>query len=323
MKMDEFNLEASLPADNAFIVGYKVDGLTKTEIRVPVEELAPIEGPQGPAGIPGLDGGVGPQGPVGPAGPPTYISDPHVIYVRSSGNDSTGQIGNPSLPFLTGTAAYNAGVAAAANFRLVFGTGSFIIDKKGIELSTYFKAAIGCGFFPSNPGGSLTTLIIYTNPETVNNGNGTAGVSQPRVQFDNLYLNWVNSGGSVSTVDEVGNYTGGAGGALDVFGNALWALSTNGGDASSNANGEAGIGGAPASHLRVTGGYIYQVSNREGEGFSGGSPIAPVIAGQMELDGADLRYSNFGSEPKDILAGRCSFPSGLTPTTDKGGNSTW
>lgn len=46
------------------------------------------------------------------------LSDPNVAYVRSDGNDSTGEIGNPGKPYRTMQAAYTAG---ARNFDLGIG----------------------------------------------------------------------------------------------------------------------------------------------------------------------------------------------------------
>jgi len=76
------------------------------------------QGPQGPEGGP-----PGPAGPPGPVGPPgATVLTPLITWVNSSGLDSTGVVGNPSFPFLTAQAAWNAG---ARNIEL--GAGNYTI----------------------------------------------------------------------------------------------------------------------------------------------------------------------------------------------------
>jgi len=57
-----------------------------------------------------------------PAGGGSSITGTGIAYVRSGGNDTTGTIGNPSLPYLTAQAAWDDG---ARNFEL--GSGSYTV----------------------------------------------------------------------------------------------------------------------------------------------------------------------------------------------------
>lgn len=78
--------------------------------------LTEITGPAGADGADGVDGAPGADG--GTA----EIRD--VIFVETDGDDDTGQVGNPALPFQTAQAAYEAWLSNGGG-TLVFGAGSF------------------------------------------------------------------------------------------------------------------------------------------------------------------------------------------------------
>ena len=59
-----------------------------------------------------------------PAGGGSSISTPKVCYVSTTGDNGTAVVGNPALPFATSQAAFNAGVALAAPFRIHWYAGS-------------------------------------------------------------------------------------------------------------------------------------------------------------------------------------------------------
>lgn len=245
-------------------------------------------------------------------------SGPNVIYVTTAGNNATGD-GSLAKPYLTAQKAYTEGVAAGNPFGLHLGVGTFSITLTSAP-SALFKFVQGEGFDLDDVEASLTRLAVNTTPSMADNTNGTNGFSCPPLGACNLRLFYVASGGSVSLDDEVGGYTGGEGGSVSVFGNALFSLGATGGSASQNSNGESGVGGAAGS-IVVRGGYLAEVYCNDGVGFNTGVEIPSSIPGPVSLDGVNAELCSVPSVIPTITAGRSSLPTALTIATDKGGNA--
>lgn len=244
---------------------------------------------------------------------------PRVIYVTTAGNDTTGD-GSFSKPYLTAQKAYNTGVISAVNFCIKLGVGIFSIQTDGNAPSSYFKFVEGCGFELSTPSSSLTVLTVIATPPTSINTNGTNGPSCPPLGASNLTLYYVAQGGSVETNDEVGNYTGGSGGTVDVFGNAVFVLSAPGGNAVSNSEGQAGVGGSPGS-IALRDGYLFEVYCSNGVGYEAGAEIPSSIPGTISLDGTNASLVTIPSVVPTLTSARSSLKTGFTITTDLGGNA--
>lgn len=244
---------------------------------------------------------------------------PRVIYVTTAGNDTTGD-GSFSKPYLTAQKAYDTGVISAVNFCIKLGVGTFSISTNGNAPSTYFKFVEGCGFEILNTSSSLTTLTILANPpDTVNSG-GTNGPICPPLGANNLSLYYYADGGSVQTNDEVGGYTGGTGGTIEVFGNAVFALYARGGNSSSNTFNENGNGGNPGS-IVLRGGYLSEIACSNGDGFASGSPIPSSVPGTLALGGVDASQVTIPSVVPTLTSARSSLKTGFSITTDLGGNA--
>lgn len=247
------------------------------------------------------------------------ISTPRVIYVTTAGNNTTGD-GSISKPYLTAQKAYDTGVTSAVNFCIKLGVGSFNISTNGNVPSSYFKFVEGCGFEISDPSASLTILTFSATPPTVVNANGTNGPACPPLGANSLFLYYVAEGGSVETTDEVGNYTGGSGGTVDVFGNAVFLLTARGGNSATNSEGQAGVGGSPGS-IVLRDGYLFQIFCSNGVGYGSGAEIPSSIPGTISLDGTNASLVTIPSVVPTLTSARSSLKTGFTITTDLGGNA--
>lgn len=244
---------------------------------------------------------------------------PRVIYVTTAGNNTTGD-GSFSKPYLTAQKAYDTGVTSAVNFCIKLGVGSFSISTNGNVPSSYFKFVEGCGFEISDPEASLTILTFSATPPTATNASGTNGPVCPPLGANSLLLNYLAEGGSVETTDEVGGYTGGSGGTVDVFGNAVFVLAARGGNSALNSEGQAGVGGSPGS-IALRDGYLFEVYCSNGIGYGSGAEIPSSIPGTISLDGTNASLVTIPSVVPTLTSARSSLKTGFTITTDLGGNA--
>jgi len=104
-----------------------------------------------------------------PAGGGSSITGTGFAYVRSTGSDSTGTIGNPALPYLTGQAAWAAGAT-----RFDFGPGSFSID------ASYASGATPGAIYMQGVGSESIVTLTWRGQDVVD----SAGVDSPAL---NLY----------------------------------------------------------------------------------------------------------------------------------------
>lgn len=252
------------------------------------------------------------------------ISTPKIYYVETSGNNATAEVGNPAKPYLTAQAAYDAGVTAAVDFVLEIGVGTFAITTSGASLSAFLKSVNGKGYDALSQADSASFLSINTTPPVQFNADGTAGVSNPTLHANNIALEYHASGGQVVAQDEIGNYTGGAGGSIHVIGNALWFVVANGGIFSQTYN-ETGYGGVPGSVI-VEGGILNAISCQDGAGFNAGVVVPPSTSGSVTLRHVDAGRDNTtwgAASGLNVTAGCSTLPIAITPTNDKGGNASW
>lgn len=247
---------------------------------------------------------TGPAGAPGSPGSGSSISNPHVIYVRSDGDDPTGEIGNPGMPFQTADAAYDAGVASAAPFSLNLGVGSFTITKP--QLSTYFRGASGVP--GSTYGTCLTVLTVNATAPTAIDDNASSS-NGAALGIDHIEIYLTVDGGSVTGADP-GSYSAGTGGSVYLSGTATCrvAVSSRGGQNSSGMNG--GSGGT----INLVGPMFMLAVDVSGD--SGGSN------GYLDAFGVDFRNMSM-SHGTNRLAG-CAYLTGTMGSfSDMGGNSAW
>ena len=248
-------------------------------------------------------------------------SRPNVIYVTTAGNNTTGD-GTLAKPYLTAQKAYDIGKAAAAPFKISFGKGSFSFAESVAAVTSWLKGVEGIGFDLTTPSDSFTFLTILNSPAEASNSNGTNGFSNPPLQAENLYLFYVAGGGSVQSNDGIGGYTGGTGGTVSIYGHALFAAAATGGNATSNVNGESGIGGAPGS-ITVKGGFLDQLSCYNGNGYEAGVEVPSSTGGAVALDGVNGALCETPSVYPILTLARSSLPTAFTITNDLGGNAAY
>jgi hypothetical protein len=263
---------------------------------------------------------------------PYTIDTPSVIYVTTSGNDTTGD-GTLANPFLTPAAAFALATTLAVNVIVDFGVGSFV----------YTSSSSWPNFVAGVRGqGPLTNLSINI-------------VSSAAVQItaDSLSLT-VSATGPSGAVGSIGNgngeVNGGAGGQgspspnITILGSCtVSSVFSNGGAGGEGGQGvgstngeEQGTGGTGGTGGDCTGTILIRCPNIIGTiGFN---PGAGGIGGQNAYGGAtsdgaagSANGSTFisdgcymvGSTQTNVTswkAGRCSYSAG-TPTTDFGGNA--
>ncbi len=223
------------------------------------------------------------------------IATPRVYYVESTGNDGTGAVGNPALPYATGTAAYNAGVTAAVPFVIKFGVGVFTIAITADITDFYFRQAIGVG-------SGLTILTISGSPADAETGQ--AGYATTfNIELLDLTINC--PGGNATGI---ANETGGGGSLHAITGsNCRISAIAPGGNA---ADGSGGVGGT----LRFDGQFKVVLINVSG-GTAGPSGTNGSEGG-LEMDGCDLRACSYTAPPLTATFGRCSYTGAdITPGT--------
>jgi hypothetical protein len=211
-----------------------------------------------------------------------------VVYVESNGNDGTGVVGDPSKPFATGTAAYNAGQAGSAPFALSFGAGSFTVY---INEPPYLSSIQGRG-------DGVTTVNLYANGQNSVDENAGAGID---LDLKLLHLTIVvqSNGGEASG----SSGAGGNGGTVILRGLAYVDVSATGGNGLS--------GGATGGTV-----YLHGPLRLAGVNVNGASANGSLFA-----DGCDLRDVFFSGT---ATVGRCSYTTAnFTISNDKGGNAAY
>ena len=246
------------------------------------------------------------------------ISNPQMVFVEADGNDGTAEIGNPAKPYLTLQAAYDAGEAMAQAFVIVAGIGQFSMSLPPTGFSGYCKALRGAGYTDQLTT-SPTLFTINGQPETVLDGNGTsAPTSLNACEIWNCAVLIYAMGGDVSAQNG-DPYVAGNGADVSLYGMGLVTVVARGGGDSASSSGMVTAGDAGSITLQ---GALRLASDGElrcvsGAPFGGGSNGADK---PLTAEGCDLRGSVYAGS---IVAGRCSFNSGTTLATDKGGNAMW
>jgi len=195
------------------------------------------------------------------------ITGTGIAYVRSGGNDTTGTIGNPSLPYLTAQAAWNAGarvfelgagsfsvthysnVATTAEEKVFFrGVGK---DRTNVSLNWYGEGGAsgdagggggGAGYKPS-------ALLLGSDKSVLFNvlleggGGGTGGVGTPGTEETPG-----GNGGSGGQGSDAPNFT--------IFACALSSLTVQGGSGGTGGAGgsDGGAGGGSSGSSGTLGG---------------------------------------------------------------------
>ncbi|MEQ1862339.1 MAG: hypothetical protein ABMA13_20665 [Chthoniobacteraceae bacterium] len=249
------------------------------------------------------------------------ISDPHVYYVRSDGNDSTGD-GSAGAPWLTGGKAYTEGIAGAVPFAIDFGIGSFSITLAA-DWNALCRIVRGAGADARATGPTFSHVQINAGGGFASNTNGEDGYDVA-VTLDAIQVTISTVGGFV-TADDAGSYTGGAGGAVELRGRGvIAAIDARGGGDSSSSDGS--VTGGNGASVTIAGSFTTWptagISNRGGIEYNGGGNGAD---GTLTADGCDFRGATEVAVG-DATFGRCSYDVALSTTgtfTDKGGNANW
>lgn len=248
------------------------------------------------------------------------ISSPKVYYVTTTGNNATGAVGNPALPYATGTAAYNAGVTTGQLFVLQLGVGSFSIDTAGAAFSANCHAVNGCGSGISDINRATLLTVITSYASSATNANGLNG-GDVSGEFNQLFLQVFTSGQSV-TADDSNGYTAGNAGSISIWGTARlnYAVAGGGGDNGST-NGSVTPGDGGSITVRSMGSFINATIVTSG---GAGYPSGIGATGAIEFDGTDIREISSMTTGGSLTVGRCSYQSGtLSITSDAGGNAAY
>jgi hypothetical protein len=242
------------------------------------------------------------------------LTIPKVYYVESSGDNGTAEAGNPTKPYQTGTAAYNAGVATGNPFVINFGFGAFTVTLTS-GFNNLCRGFNGVGFF-SSEATSATVVTIGATPSDVVNEDAPHGYDVNGLSINNLLL-IVYADGANTTVSDGETNTGGNGGLIFVTGTgALVAYSRGGGEAPTSTDGS--VTGGTSGSITASGCITVLGAYNTAKSVTTGTP---GTSGDLFFDGCDLRSGDFlfGT----ISAGRCSYVSSLTLDNDKGGNALW
>lgn len=178
------------------------------------------------------------------------------LYIDAGGDNASAEIGNPSKPYSTAQAAFDAALAGTGNYLLKFGVGSFgtIVVPTGGWPSRI--AISGCGYYVSRLTGITATGAIGAN--------GTSGASPtPGVAGGSAKAVSIRSDGTINI--GVLNCSGGAGGGGGGYAGLLPADGNPGGAGA--AGGAGGNGGA----IEIVGVVFDEIQNDGGNGGQGGT----------------------------------------------------
>lgn len=207
----------------------------------------------------------------GGGGGGSIISNPGVAYVRSDGDDDTAEIGNPALPFETGTAAWAAG---ARNYKIGVGTFSAtILDEPTDPVVNITGEGAGCSIFNlifTASDGVTGSEGTTSDPPGVG-GTGTAGADIPALTVYSDHS--VTIGISMISGDGGGGGTGGTAAGVDQNG----ATGGNGNNSGSQRG---------ACYLNNVSGSFEAVLGIAGPGGSGGTPSGAGVTGDPGTSGS-------------------------------------
>lgn len=247
------------------------------------------------------------------------ISLPQQIFVSSDGNDSTGD-GTLAKPYLTGTTAYNAGIAESSPFVLNFGVGSFVINLSS-DWNDLCRTINGQGYGLTDEL-SATVIGINGSQSTVVNQNGPNGYNVDGLLFNNAF-GIINTSGANTTVNDGETNTAGNAGVVSVTGiGGITIVSRGGSEFPQSTDGSVTAGNGGDVDIS---GSIFSVGiyTNGGSIFAGGVPVETGSGGNLTCDGCNLAMSVVNTGSGSITLGRCSHASGLTITNDKGGNASY
>lgn len=183
------------------------------------------------------------------------ISTPRVLYVETTGNNGTAVVGDPSKPYATAQAAFDAALALTGNYLLKLGVGSFSVTTTSVWPS---RIAV------SGAGRKHSLLTLDTSNNVVLCSDMTVDVT-------------INATGAAGSAGGTGNAPGGAGGTggtgdtgpyIELHG-VYGRITTIGGDGGTGGNGGDG------------GGVI--IGGIGGDGGTGGTG-GPVLAVDCALE---------------------------------------
>jgi len=240
------------------------------------------------------------------------ISTPKVYYVETTGNDSTGTVGNPALPYATGTAAEAAGYAVGVSFVIQFGVGTFNVTVSNRPISSSLQNVSGRGNY-------ATDLTVSVTPANVDSVQATNSPNLT-IEANQCALTAYAKGGTGTDSLEANGLNGGNGGDMIVTGDCkINNIDSTGGDGFGfDSPGSGGYAGTITINGR---GCLVLSAQANGGGGSGGGT---GTANQFYADNCDLRPAggSIAANTSYTTIGRCSYI-GFTPTTDKGGNGAY
>lgn len=247
------------------------------------------------------------------------ITTPAIIYVETSGNDSTAVIGRPDLPFQTAQAAYAAGVAANDPFALCLGVGEFSITLTE-SVNSLLRSVRGAGGLMFNSMfEALSKLSISGTPAAVTNSNGAAGYSIADLYADGVWIDVNLTGGSVTDVNDAGSYTAGNAGSVGISGPCAVSIRLEGGSLVTNPPTDGACVGGNGGTLQITNGPtivnpLADFSLEKGTGTTDGTDGI--------LYGLQCNVAHAGVFAASSITLGCSvYYAPLTITDDKGGNA--
>jgi hypothetical protein len=238
------------------------------------------------------------------------ISTPKVYYVETTGNDSTGAVGNPALPYATGTAAEAAGHAVGVYFVIQFGVGTFNITVSSRPISSILQNVSGRGNY-------ATDLTVSVTPANVDSVQATDSPDLT-IEANQCTLTANARGGTGTDSLEADGLNGGNGGDVIVTGDCkISNIDSSGGNGfgfTTPGNG----GSAGTITINGRGCLVGGAQANAGSGSGGGS------ASHFSADNCDLRPAggSITANTSTTTIGRCSY-TGFTPTTDQGGNAAY
>ena len=214
-----------------------------------------------------------------PAGGGSSITGTGFAYVRTGGNNATAVIGDPSKPYSTGQAAWNANAT-----RFDFGVGSFSID-----------AAFGSGGYSDaiyvQGVGLASELNLTWRGE---NGSESAGVTAPALNLlsnKNIIINLTIEGGDAASVGDP--YDGGDVASFTISNCDIGVLTlTAGSGCNGGATGQAATF-ANSSFSTISSGSIYAASISRNASVEGG--LFYPQQGIQDGDKGDITVSVDGS----------------------------
>ena len=229
-----------------------------------------------------------------------------IAWVDSTnGNDSTGEVGNPSRPYQTLAAAHAATDAAGESKILMLSPGYHTHDVVGGNLSGTFV-----GFSPV-----ATTLNLTVNGLDAPAGGGSAGTIN--ITVSGLTVSAMAVGGAGWIEEPYIETTGGYGGNITIKGDGVVNIaSVNGGAAS----GDGTTTGGPAGQITLKGLTVLAV------GAAGGMGAAPGAGGNVYMDNCDASACSWDISNASMHFGRTSYSSSAafelgSLYTDRGGNA--